>query len=79
VGVPHAHLAAQPGTTGVDSITRAGVVRLGMLKEMQDVLCAEGCPLRHHPVIFVRQRSAAADSDQSGVTVGGQDWHELML
>lgn len=79
VGVTHAHLAAHPGTTDVDSVTRAGVVRLGLLKEMQDVLCAEGCPLRQQPVIFVRQRSAAAHSDQSGVTVGGQDWHELIL
>jgi hypothetical protein len=78
-GVTHAHLAAHPGTTDVDSVTRAGVVWLGLLKQMQDVLCAEGCPLRQQPVVFVRQRSAAAHSDQSGVTVGGQDRHELML
>jgi hypothetical protein len=44
VRVTHAHLAADPGPTDVDSVTRAGVVRLLLLERVQHVFGAEGGP-----------------------------------
>ena len=40
-----AHLAADPGTTDVDSVRRAGVARLLLLEKAQDVFGAAGGPL----------------------------------
>jgi hypothetical protein len=79
VRITHAYLAADPGTTDVDSVTRAGVARLLLLEKVQDVFGAEGGPLRQQPVMLVCQCSAAAHGDQSGVTLGWQDRHELIL
>lgn len=69
----HADLTADPGTADVERVTRAGVARPHLLEEVQDVFGADGGPLREQPVVLVRQRSAAADGDQSGVTLG---WRE---
>ncbi len=79
VRITHAHLAADPGTTDVDSVTRAGVARLLLLEKVQDVFGAEGGPLPKQPVVLVCQRSAAAHGDQSGVTLGWQDRHEFIM
>ncbi len=79
VRVTHAHLAADPGTTDVDSVARASVARVPLLEKVQDVFGAEGGPLRKQPVVFVGQCSAAAYGDQSGVTLGWQDRHPFIL
>ena len=53
VRITHANLAPDPGTTDVDSVTRAGVARLRLLEKVQDVFGAEGGPLRKQPVVLV--------------------------
>jgi hypothetical protein len=53
VRITHANLAPDPGTTDVDSVTRAGVARLLLLEKVQDVFGAEGGPLRKQPVVLV--------------------------
>jgi hypothetical protein len=79
VRITHAHLAADSGTTDVDSVTRAGVARLLLLEKVQDVFGAQGGPLRRQPVVLVCQCAAAAHGDQSGITFGGQNRHEFIL
>jgi hypothetical protein len=46
VRITHTHLAADPGATDVDGVTRAGVARLLLLEKVQDVFGAEGGPFR---------------------------------
>ncbi len=70
--ITHAHLAADPGTTDVDSVTRAGVAWLLLLEKVQDAFGAEGGPLRGQPVVLVCQCSAAAYGDQSGSRSAGK-------
>ena len=63
VRITHTHLAANPGSTDVERLTRAGVARLLLLEKVQDVLGTEGRPLRKQSVVFVCQCSAAAHGD----------------
>lgn len=79
MSITHGHLAADPGTTDADSVTRAGVARLLLLEKVQAVFGADGGPLRKQPVMLVCQCSAAAHGDQSRVALGWQDRHEFIL
>jgi 2-polyprenyl-6-methoxyphenol hydroxylase-like FAD-dependent oxidoreductase len=80
---PGAHHACSPRrgseTTDVDRVAGASVPRLLLVEKVQDVFRAEGGPLRKQPVVLVCQCFAAAHGDQSGVTLGWQDWHEFVL
>jgi hypothetical protein len=58
--ITHAHLAADPRATDIDSVPRSGDARLLLVEKVQDVFGADGGPLRQRPVMLVGQRSAAA-------------------
>jgi hypothetical protein len=72
-GLGHRGLAASPGPNPVDGMAGPGVRRLPRLEEVQDVLGARGRPQSQEPMVGVRERAPAADGDEPGVAVLGQD------
>jgi hypothetical protein len=79
VRIAHANLAADPCAADVESLARAGISRQLLLEKVEDVVGAKDGPLRKQPMVLVGQLSAAANGDQSGVTLPWQDWHGLIL
>lgn len=74
-GLAHTCLASDPGASKVDGVARSAVARLVLFKQVEDVLGADDGPFRQQPVIFVCQRPATTDGDQSGVTLFREDRH----
>jgi hypothetical protein len=77
-GLRHLDLTSSPCPNLLDRLARPLVRWLNGLEEVQDVLCARGRPQRQEPMVRVRERPPAADSDEAGVTVFRQD-HDLPL
>ena len=48
--------------------------RLHRLEEVKNVLCARGRPQSQEPMVGVRERPPAADGDEAGITVFGEDY-----
>jgi hypothetical protein len=72
-GPRHRDLASRPGPDLLDGVAGPRVRGLHRLEEVQNVLCACGRPLSQEPMIGVRERSPAADGDEPGVAVPGED------
>jgi hypothetical protein len=78
-GLAHTCLASDPGATNVDGVARSAVARLVLFKQVQDVLGAHNGPFRYQPVVFVSQRPATTDGDQSGVTLFRENRHDHIM
>ena len=63
----HRDLAARPCAGLLNGVTRTIICGLHFLKEMQDMLCAGGCPECEQMVIGIAQGTATTNSDQSGI------------
>jgi hypothetical protein len=72
-GLGHPDLAARPRPNLLDRPAGPRIRRLHRLEEVQNVLCARGRPQSQEPMVGVRQRPAAADGDEAGVAVLGED------
>ena len=57
----------------LDRLAGPRVRGLHRLEEVQNVLCAHGRPQSQEPMVGVRERPAAADGDEAGVAVFGED------
>ena len=75
VCVTHAHLAADPGSTDIDSVAGPAVTWLMILEQMQHVLGAQEGPVSQQSVVFVRQSAPATDGDQPGITLLRENRH----
>ena len=72
-GLGHRDLASRPCPNLFDRLAGPGVRGLHRLEEVQNVLCARGRPQSQEPMVGVRERAPAADGDEPGVAVLGQD------
>src|SRR5438270_9512137 len=72
-GLRHPDLASRPCPNLLDRQTGPRVRGLHRLEEVQNVLCARGSPQSQEPMVGVRKPPPAADSDEPGVAVFGQD------
>jgi hypothetical protein len=72
-GLGHRDLASRPCPNLFDRLAGPGVRRLHRLEEAQNVLCARGRPPSQEPMVGVGECPPAADGDESGVAVLGQD------
>jgi len=79
MSVAHPRLAPDPRTTNLDGFPGSGLAWLLLLEERQHALGTDGGPLRQQCMVLVRQRPAATNSDQSGVTLFGEDRHRPIL
>ena len=70
----HPDLATYPGTGPLDRLTRAQVLRLSCLEEVQDVLRTGGRPQGQELVIRIDERPTAADGDEARVALFGKDY-----
>jgi hypothetical protein len=77
-GPGHPDLAASPCPDLLDRLTRPRICGPLRLEKVQNVLRARGRPQRQEPVIGIRERPPAADGDEPGVTVFGQDHHSTV-
>jgi hypothetical protein len=75
VCVTHTYLAADPGSTNIDSVARPAVTWLMIFEHMQHVLGAPEGPVSQQPVMFVRQSAPATDGDQPRITLFREDRH----
>jgi len=57
----------------LDRLAGPRVRGLHRLEEVQNVLCARGRPQSQEPMVGVRERPPAADGDEAGVAVFGED------
>ena len=72
-GVPHPRLPARPGPDRPDRLPRPRVAGRLVLEPVQDVLGAGRRPQRQEAVVVVGERAPAADGDQPGVALLGED------
>src|SRR6185503_21229610 len=72
-GLRHLDLAARPCPSLLDRLAGPRVRGLHRLEEVQNVLCARGRPQSQEPMVGVRERPPAADGDEAGVAVFGED------
>lgn len=79
MSVAHPRLAPDPRTTNLDGFPGSGLAWLLLLEERRHALGTDGGPLRQQCMVLVRQRPAATNSDQSGVTLFGEDRHRPIL
>ena len=77
-GIGHPDLASGPCPNLLDRQTGPRVRGLLRLEEVQDVFCARGSPQSQEPMVRVRERPPAADGDEAGVTVFGQDHYSTV-
>ncbi len=75
VGDTHTHLAADPGTTDIDSIAGPAVTWLMILEQMQHVLGAQERPISQQSVVIVGQSAPTTDGDQPRITLFREDRH----
>ena len=68
----HGYLTADPGTTGLEGLAGPAVTRLTILEQWQHVRGAHHGPLSQQTVMVIRERAAATDRDQPGVTLFGR-------
>jgi hypothetical protein len=73
-GLRHPDLAARPCPNLLDRVAGPRVRGLYRLEEVQNVLCARGRPQSQEPMVGVRERPPAADGDEAGVAVFGEDY-----
>ena len=66
-GLRHRDLAARPGPSQLNGVTRPRVRRLSLLEEVQDVLRTGGCPQCEEMVMIIGQTPASSNGDQSGI------------
>lgn len=78
-GIGHPHLAPDPGATSLDGLAWSAIAWLVLFEQVQDVLGAKHGPCREQPVVFIGQRSATADRDQSGVTLFREYRHGYII
>jgi hypothetical protein len=71
-GLRHPDLAARPCPDLRDRLAGPRIRGLNRLEEVQDVFCARGRPQCQEPMVVVRERPPAADSDEAGVAVLGR-------
>ncbi len=79
VGGLHGDVSADPGAGDVEGVAGSGVVGSCVFEEGQDVLGAVDGPSGDLVVVLVGEGASAADRDEAGVAVGGQDRHGAML
>ncbi|MFN8487094.1 MAG: hypothetical protein U0350_05835 [Caldilineaceae bacterium] len=72
-GLSHRDLAAHPRSNLLDCLAGPQVGRLRRLEEVQNVLCARSRPNGEELMVGVRERPPAADGDEAGVAVFGED------
>ena len=71
-GLRHLDLAARPGPDLLQRVAGPWI-RVLRLEEVQNVLCARGRPQSQKPMVGVRERPPAADSDEARVALLGED------
>ncbi len=69
----HPDLAARPCPYLLDRLAGSRVRGLDGFEEMQNVPCARGCPESQEPMVGVGERPPAADGDETGVAIFGED------
>ena len=67
----HLDLAARPCPSLLDRLAGTRVQGLHRFEEMQNVLCARGCPQSQEPMVGVREDPTVAYRDETGVAVLG--------
>jgi hypothetical protein len=72
-GLRHPDLAARPCPNLLDCPAGPRIGGLLRLEEVQNVLCARRRPQSQEPMVGVGERSPAADGDEAGVAVLGED------
>jgi hypothetical protein len=72
-GLRHLDLAARPCPGMLNRLAGPRVRGLHRLEQVQNMLCARGCLQSQEPVVGVRERPPAADGDEAGVAVFGED------
>jgi hypothetical protein len=72
-GLRHPDLTACPCPNLLDCLAGAQVRGLHRLEEVQNMLRARGSPQGQEPMVGVRKRPPAADGDEAGVTIFGED------
>ncbi|MBI5297590.1 MAG: hypothetical protein HY869_19090 [Chloroflexi bacterium] len=72
-GLGHFDLAARPGPRPLDGLAGTQVRGPHRLEEVQNVLRARGRPQGEKPMLQIRERPAAADGDEAGVAVLGEN------
>jgi hypothetical protein len=72
-GLRHRYLTARPCPNLLDRFAGPRVRGLHRLEEVQNVLRASGRPQSQEPMVGVRERPPAADGDEAGVAVFGED------
>jgi hypothetical protein len=72
-GLGHPDLAARPCPNLLDCLAGPRIRGLHRLEEVQNVLCARRRPQGQKPVVGVRERPPAADGDEPGIAVLGED------
>jgi hypothetical protein len=72
-GLHHRGIPARRGRGGFDRPAWSGVLGSDRLDEGEDMLGAVGCPQGEQMVVFVGERSAAADRHQAGVADRRED------
>src|SRR5512144_1005353 len=72
-GLRHLDLAARPCPSLLDRLAGPRVRGLPRLEEVQNVLCARGRPQSQEPMVRVREHPPAAEGDEAGVAVFGED------
>src|SRR5574341_2088120 len=72
-GLRHRDLAARPCPSLLDRLAGPRIRGLHRLEEVQNVLCAYGRPQSQEPMVGVRERPPAADGDEAGVAIFGED------
>jgi hypothetical protein len=78
-GLRHPDLASRPCPNLVDRQTGPWVRGLRRLEEVQNVFCACGSPQGQEPMVGIRERSPAANGDEAGVAVFGQDHGPILI
>ncbi len=66
-GLRHRDLAARPGPSLLNGVTRPRVHRLSLLEEVQDVLRTGGCPQGEEMVMIIGQTPASSNGYKSGI------------
>ena len=72
-GLGHRDLAADPRSSLLDGLAGPRVRGLHRLEMVQNVLCTRGRPQSQEPMVGVREGPSAADGDEAGVALFGEN------
>jgi hypothetical protein len=70
----HLDLATHPGARMLDRLARSWILRPSQLEEVENVLCARGCPQSEQLVVRISEGPSAADRHEARVSDLREDY-----